>query len=639
MPQNSDREKIEISQYILGHVPQQAEVTRIEYEGPTLAVYTKKPEVLVEQSGLIAEIVNVIRKRIVIRSDPSVRLVEEEAERKAREIVSPEADVTEVYFDPSLGEIIIEAKKPGLVIGKNGLVLQEIIKQTKWRPHVLRSPPLRSKIVTNMRHYLHSESKERERVLRTVGERIFRPKIYEVGDVRVTALGGVQEVGRSSFLLQTRESSVLLDCGTNPGSSRPFESFPRFDNPSFELDSLDAVIITHSHLDHCGVLPFLYKYGYDGPVYCSAPTSNLMTLLQLDYLDVAGKQGVAASYDQKDVREVVLHTIPLRYGVVTDIAPDVRLTLHNAGHILGSSMAHLHIGEGLHNLVYTGDYKYGRTMLLEAATTEFPRVETVITECTYGGIDDVMPSRIEAEERLARIVNETLERKGKVLIPVPAVGRAQEIMLILDGYMRRGLMKEAPVFIEGMISEATAIHTAYPEYLGREVRHSILHDEVNPFQSDYFTIVENPNVRPEIIEGEPCIIMATSGMLEGGPVIEYFKSLADSENNSIIFVSYQIEGTMGRRVQKGLNEVTVINSEGKMDIVRVRLKVESIEGFSGHSDRRQLVAYLGHLHPKPERVVVVHGERSKCLGIANFIDKRLGIQALAPAVLETFRLL
>ena len=639
MSPNSDREKIEISQYILEHVPKEAEVTRIEYEGSTLAVYTKRPEILVEQSSVIANIVNVIRKRIVIRSDPSVRLQEVEAEKIARDIVPAEAEVTDINFDPSLGEIIIDAKKPGLVIGKNGAVLQEIIRQTKWRPHVLRSPPLKSKIVTHMRHYLHSESKERERVLRTIGERIFRPKAFEVGDVRITALGGVQEVGRSAFLLQTRESNVLLDCGVNPGSSRPFEAFPRFDNPAFELESLDAVVISHSHLDHCGLVPFLYKYGYDGPVYCSAPTSNLMTLLQLDYLDVAGKQGTTPFYDQKDVRECVLHTLPLRYGVVTDIAPDVRLTLHNAGHILGSSMVHLHVGEGLHNVVYTGDYKYSRTMLLEAATTEFPRVETVITESTYGGPDDVMPSRVEAEERLTSIVNQTLERKGKVLIPVPAVGRAQEIMLILDGYMKRGLMKEVPVFIEGMISEATAIHTAFPEYLGREVRNSILHDGINPFQSDYFTIVEHPSVRQEIIEGQPCIIMATSGMLEGGPVIEYFKSLADNENNTVVFVSYQIEGTMGRRVQKGLNEVMLMTAEGKMDVVKVRLRVDSIEGFSGHSDRRQIFNYVTHLRPKPERVVVCHGERVKCLSMANFIERRCEIRSFAPALMETFRLL
>jgi predicted metal-dependent RNase len=302
-------------------------------------------------------------------------------------------------------------------------------------------------------------------------------------------------------------------------------------------------------------------------------------------------------------------------------------------------MVHLHIGEGLHNIVYTGDYKYSRTMLLEAATTEFPRAETVITESTYGGMDDIMPSRLEAEEHLTGIINETLERRGKVLIPVPAVGRAQEIMLIIDGYMRRGLMKEAPVFIEGMISEATAIHTAYPEYLGRDVRHSILHEGINPFQSDYFTIVEHPNVRQEIIEGEPCIIMATSGMLEGGPVIEYFKSLAENDQNSIIFVSYQIEGTMGRRVQKGLTEATMMSSEGKLDIVRVKLNVDSIEGFSGHSDRRQIISYIMQLKPNPERVLVCHGERAKCLSVANFLQRKCNVQASAPALMDTFRLL
>jgi predicted metal-dependent RNase len=122
-------------------------------------------------------------------------------------------------------------------------------------------------------------------------------------------------------------------------------------------------------------------------------------------------------------------------------------------------------------------------------------------------------------------------------------------------------------------------------------------------------------------------------------VIEYFKSLADDENNSIIFVSYQIEGTMGRRVQKGLNEVAMMTAEGKMDVVKVRLRTESIEGFSGHSDRRQILNYLTHLKPKPERVVVNHGERAKCIGLANFLERRCEMRAFAPAILETFRLL
>ncbi len=633
-----EKAKVEISQTILEHVPKEAEVTRIEFEGPTLAVYTKKPEILIEQSYVVAEIVNLIRKRIVVRSDPSVRLTEKGAEKLIQEIVSNEAEITAVNFDPSLGEVVIEAKKPGLVIGKNGAVLHEIIKQTKWRPRVLRSPPIPSKIMAHMRHYLHSQSKERSRVLRTVGERVFRPMVHGTGDIRLTALGGFQEVGRSAILLQTRESNVLLDCGIHPGAANPLDMFPRLDAPQFSLEGLDAVVISHAHLDHCAILPFLFKYGYDGPVYCSAPTSSLMTLLQLDYLDVANKQGVMAPYDQRDVREAVLHTIPLRFGVVTDIAPDIRLTLHNAGHILGSSICHLHIGEGLHNVVYTSDYKFAKTMLLEPAATQFPRVETIITESTYGAPQDVMPSRVEAEEKLSSIVNQTFEKGGKVLIPIPAVGRAQEIMLILDGYMRRGLIKEAPVFLEGMISEATAITTAYPEYLEREVRNSILHEGVNPFQSDYFTIVEHPSARQEIIEGEPCIIIATSGMLEGGPVIEYFKHLAPDARSTMIFVSYQIEGTLGRRVQKGLAETPLMSSDGKLEVIKVNLRVESIEGFSGHSDQRQIANFIRRVAPKLERIIVCHGEKSKCMSMAGFLERTYKTEVIVPSLLETVKL-
>jgi len=635
---STEKDKDMIRRTIFEHLPKEAELTRIEFEGPSLAIYTKKPEIRVTQSKAITEIVNLIKKRIVIRSDPSMRMAEPEAQKTITEIVTQEAEITNVLFDPTVGEVIIEAKKPGLVIGKDGSTLNEIVVKTRWIPRVLRSPPKPSKIIAHVRHSLYSGSKERERILRNVGERIYRPLLYEVGDVRITMLGAAREVGRSAVLVETRESQVLIDCGINPGSTKPFEVFPRFDVAQFDPSTLDAVVISHAHLDHCGFLPFLFKYGFDGPVYCSVPNLSLMTLLQLDYLDVMSKQGLPLFYDQKDVRESVLHTVPLRFGVVTDIAPDIRLTLHNAGHILGSSVVHLHVGEGYHNIVYTGDFKYGKTMLLEAAARDFPRVETIITEATYSGPTDIMPAREEAEQRLTQIINETLTRGGKVLIPVPAVGRAQEIMLVLDEYMKRGMMKEAPVFIEGMISEATAIHTAHPEYLSREVRNSILNEGVNPFESDYFTVVEHPSARQDIINGEPSIIVATAGMLEGGPIIDYFQQLAEDGRNTIIFVSYQIEGTLGRRVQKKVPEVSVFNSEGKIKVIKCNLEVQTVDGFSGHSDRRQIIGYIRKLASKPENVIVCHGERSKCLGLADYLRTRYKINAIAPDVLETIRL-
>jgi len=629
---------VKIRQTILEHMPREAEITRIEFEGPRLAIYVKNVVLLQEQSYVVTDIVNLLHKRIVIRSDPSIRVPEAEAEKRIKEIIPVEAEVTNVTFDPSLGEVVVEAKKPGLAIGKDGATLQSIVRATSWRPRVLRAPPLPSKIIASMRHILHSESEDRSRILRDVGERVFRPTLARASNVRMTTLGGFREVGRSAVLIQADESSVLLDCGINPGAQRSTQSFPRIDVEEFDLDKLDAVIISHAHLDHCGLTPFLCKYGYDGPIYCSEPTATMMTLLQLDYLDVASREGAFAPFDQKDVRELVMHTILLKYGVVTDVAPDIKLTLHNAGHILGSSIIHLHIGEGLHNIVYTGDYKFGKTMLLESAASTFPRAETLITESTYGAPEDVMSEREGVEERLVQIINETVEKGGKALLPVPAVGRAQEVMLVLDNYMKSGRLKELPIYIEGMISEATAIHTAFPEYLAREIRDQILHHDVNPFQSDYFVTVTDPSTRGEIVEGGPSIVLATSGMLEGGPAVDYFKQLASDERNAIVFVSYQIEGTLGNRIRGGLKDVSLMNQNGRMEVIKLNARVESVEGFSGHSDRRQLLNFIQRMSPKPSRVLVGHGEARKCDDLAQAISKSLKLRAFAPQNLETIRL-
>jgi KH/beta-lactamase-domain protein len=619
-------------------MPKDAEITRIEFEGPRLAIYVKNVGLLAEQSYVVTEIVNLLHKRIVIRSDQSIRLPEREAEAYIRKIIPAEAEISSINFDPSLGEVVVEASKPGVAIGKEAAVLQQVVKETRWRPRILRAPPLHSKIISSTRHILHTESEERSRILRDVGERIFRPTFSKAGYVRLVTLGAFHEVGRAAMLIQAGSSSILLDSGINPGAQDPTSAYPRFDTDEFDLEKLDAVVISHAHLDHCGILPFLYKYGYDGPVYCSEPTQTLMTLHQLDYLDVHSREGEHSPYDQKDVREVVTHTIPLRYNVVTDVAPDIKLTFHNAGHILGSSMVHLHIGEGLHNIVYSADFKFGRTMMLDPATALFPRAETLIIESTYGGPDDIMPDREGVEGKLVSIVNDTVEKGGKVLIPVPAVGRAQEIMLVLDAYMKNGALRELPIYIEGMVNEATAIHTAFPEYLVRDIKEQILHKDINPFQSEYFHPVTHPSDREEIIAGGPCVIIATSGMLEGGPAIDYFRHLAPDAKNTLAYVSYQVDGTLGNRIKNGLKEVSLYAHDGKMEMVKVNMRVESIEGFSGHSDRNQLLGFIKRMSPKPTKIIVNHGERRKSDLFAQNVNRIFGIKTVVPDVLESIRL-
>ena len=622
---------------ILKSIPPEAGVTRIDFEGPEIAVYVKNPAVLLSNGDIVKTVAKTLRKRIVLRPDPTVRKDKEEAKKIVYELVPPEAGITNIYFDEVMGEMIIEAKKPGLVIGKNSLLLKQLLAHTFWRPVPVRTPPLKSRFVESVSALFHKNSNYRLKMLKEAGRRIHRTLLYKIDNIRITALGGFREVGRSSILVEVGEDKILLDCGAKPGARDYISEFPAFWVDDFDVDSLSAVVITHAHLDHCGALPLLFKYGYRGPVYCSEPTKMLMALILKDYLDVAEKEGRTPIYGIREVKMALLHTIALNHGEVTDIAPGVKLTLHNAGHILGSSMVHLHIGEGLHNIVYTGDFKYGRTRLLEPATYVFPRLETLIMESTYGGPNDIMPSREETEAKLIEIINRTLSRGGKVLIPVLAVGRAQEIMLVLANAVEKKLIPSVPIYIEGMIQESTAIHTAYPESLAREVRDRILYEDVNPFLAENFVVMTKGRERLDVVEGEPCIILATSGMLNAGPALEYFKLMAEDERNSLIFVSYQVEGTLGRTVQEGAKEVVVDYVNGKPLTVKVKMEVHTCEGFSGHSDRKQLLRFVERVTPKPHRIILCHGENEKITSLASSIERFYKVLVDSPGFLDSVR--
>jgi len=436
--------------------------------------------------------------------------------------------------------------------------------------------------------------------------------------------------------LSTRESKVLIDCGVliSEDNGSPYLNAPEV----LPLSSLDAVVITHAHLDHSGLVPALYKYGYEGPIYTTPPTRDLMSLLQLDFIKVAMGEARKSAYDSSNIRKAVANTIPLKYGETTDIAPDVRLTFQNAGHILGSAVAHFHIGDGLYNVAMSGDIKFEKTWLFNPAVNKFPRLETLVLESTYGGYHDVQPSRHEAAQQLKEVLRRVLTRGGKVLVPVFAVGRSQEVMLVLEDAMRNRQIPEVPIYLDGMIWEATAIHTAYPEYLNSQLRTQIFQTGENPFLSPMFKRVETADMRANIVDDvEPCIVLATSGMMSGGPVLEYFKGWADNPLHALLFVGFQSEGSLGRRIQREAREIT-LTDRGQPLTLPIKLDIETIDGFSGHSDRLQLLNYVGTMEPRPERVIVNHGEEYKCSDLASGLYKKFGLETRAPMNLETIRL-
>ncbi len=625
---------------ILQSIPKEASVTKIEYEGPRIALYTNSPRYLMENNEIVSNLVNVIKKRIVVRTDETIRKSEEDARKLLNQLVPDDAKLQNTFFDTATGEVSLEAKRPWL-LQRNAQEFNhaEITEKIGWKLRIRKATTNPSSTMQTINYNLKVSAAERSKQLRQIGDEIFRPRLAQRSEVSLLTLGGFGQVGRSCMLLSTAESKILIDCGVNPGAASPMESFPRLDWANITLDELDAVVIGHAHLDHTGFLPVLCKYGYKGPIYCTEPTLPMMNLIQLDAIKVASAQGKTPMYSDRDVKHIMRQAITLPYGTVTDISPDIKLVFANAGHILGSALCHFHIGNGDHNFVYSGDIKFGKSILFEAANWNFPRVETLLIESTYGAKEDIQPSRQEVESAFINAVNNTLADGGKVLIPIPAVGRAQEIMMVIDHYMKSGEMVEAPVFTEGMISEASAIHEAHPEYLARELRQKILETDDNPFDSEYFTNVEHPDGREEALrEDSPCIILATSGMLEGGPVLEYFKNIAPDKKNKILFVSYQVNGTLGRRVLDGARQVSLLGKEGKVEVVNINCSMEKLDGFSGHSDYNQLVSFVQKLRPKLRRVLVNHGERRKSENLAMSIRRMFRVPSHYPQIQEAIKL-
>ncbi len=625
---------LRIQEEILKKLPKD-KVSEVVFEGPLIVIYVKDKELFLKGKEIGAKLAKEFKKRFEIRIDPNLLPEDDVIKERIEKIVPKEAELRNIYIERARSIVIIECLRPEKITDE---ILEKIKEETLLIPKVKRAPIQSSKIIDAIRAYLYSVSEERKKLLHKVGEKIvagWGTKSKRKW-VRISILGAGQEVGRSAILLQTPESNVLLDFGIGVNNTGP-DAFPHLDAPEFDIQKLDAVIITHAHLDHVGLLPFLFKLGWKGPVYMTEPTRDLAALVCLDYIKVSEQQNKQSLYSSSEIREMLKHTITLNYGEVTDITPDIKITFHNAGHILGSAMVHLNIGNGLHNILYTGDFKFSKTRLLDPPKTIFPRLETVIMESTYGGKNDIHPSREETEKKFLEAVKETLSEGGKVLIPVLAVGRAQEILLLIIDAVKQGILPPVDVYLEGVLWETTMIHTAYPEFLSKELKEEIERGE-NPFEAE-FIYRASPKDRENIMnENKPAIIIATSGMMNGGPIVDYFRLGAEDPRNLLAFVSYQARGTLGRLILDGAKEVN-INGE----LVKVRLKVQRFEGFSGHADRKELLKFVSKLNPKPKNVVIVHGEPPKPFELASGIKslykkQNINVNVYVPKNLDAIRL-
>ncbi|HEU4468040.1 MAG TPA: MBL fold metallo-hydrolase [Nitrososphaeraceae archaeon] len=607
---------------ILNNIPSESEITKIEYEGPFIVLYSRKPTVLLENQEIISKMVNLIKKRIVIRTDTSIRSSEESVNQIIRSSCSNPNNIPEICFDPALGEATVFVNDFRTLTELNQLEIG-LIEKTGWKL-MCRRAPKNLGILKSMNEILHSSSEERIDFYKRVGEKIFRQKLSGSEEASIVCLGGFSEIGRSAILIVTHESKILLDFGIKTYNNEDTDLLPRLDIFGIGMNEIDAVVISHAHLDHCGAVPILCKYGYDGPVYCTEPTFPIMISILQDYVS----RSKEPLYSTRDIENLISHVIPLNYGAVTDISPDVRITFANSGHMIGSASTHLHIGNGDYNIVYTGDLKFGRLNTVDNAFWNFPRAETLIIESTNGNRDDKFVTRDVAEENLAKSINSTIQQDGRVLIPVPVLGLSQEICVTLGMLRSVNMINPEKIFVDEKILDMFNFYEMYSDYLSKPLKQRINEQIEDPLFINNLVKLE-PSVK-----WEKSIILCPSSMLTEGPSVKYLSQIANDPLSKVILLSEQFQSSTGKLLQEGLRNIIL---EGNN--VDIKCNIDVIPGFSIHSDYNQLLAYVNRLKPKLKKVITNHGEGKKCQNLSNSLNRIFKIQSFHPLVQESIKVL
>ncbi len=440
--------------------------------------------------------------------------------------------------------------------------------------------------------------------------------------MRIHFLGGAREVGRVSILLETRSLNILIDCGVKLGGG----------DDIFPLDPPvppDVVLISHAHLDHVGYLPALVKK-YRCTVLATMPTQDLAELLNRDMLKLYKERGLEPPYSNQDIMDLRKYFLDAEYRVPYRLNDDVCITFFRSGHILGSSMIKIKVGDV--SVLYTGDFSVTNTKTLEKADTAVGDVDILLMESTYGHHTDRHPSRKRIEQEFFRSVMEVVESGGKVLIPAFAVGRAQEVMLVLESRIRctsQENTKLRSVFIDGMIKQVNDLYRRYWIYLSREIRNSIRYTGYDPFRSEIFRYVGR---REDIVRSEePLVIVTTSGMLEGGPALFYLKEFGEDPNNLICLTGYQVPGTIGWQLLNRNKRVTLPDGTS----IDVNADVKLFE-FSAHADQPNLFRFVT-MFEDLEYVFCIHGEEHKVEDLSERLRQR-NINAQAPKMGEVFEI-
>ena len=463
--------------------------------------------------------------------------------------------------------------------------------------------------------------------------------------MRITFHGAAREVTGSCHRVQTGDGTVLLDCGMIQGGrerhERNREPFP------FAVDRVDAVILSHAHIDHSGRLPVLVKAGYRGPIFATEPTVKLCEILLTDSgriqeedarwkIKRLKKNGEAHDwvrplYTEDDAMAALERFVPVPFDEAHDLDSIGSVSFVKAGHILGAAIVDLRLGDDSRRLVFSGDLGVEGARLMSAPHS-VPCPEFLLMESTYG--DRSREENGDRTEILHRIIEATIDRGGKLVIPSFAVGRTQEILARINDLVESGKLSGVPIYVDSpMAAAATRAFELHPEAYSEEARRLLrLGDQ--PLEFPGLRITSSVEESIAINESrDPCVIISASGMCTAGRVKHHLKHNISNPNSTVLFVGYQARGTLGQVIQSGTDPVRIFG-----EWYPVRARVEKIEGFSAHADREELLAWFESLAGLPRRTWIVHGEEDAAESFAEALASQFGAKVEVPRKDQSFSL-
>lgn len=454
--------------------------------------------------------------------------------------------------------------------------------------------------------------------------------------VKCFSLGAAQEVTGSKHIFAIDDRMFMIDCGSFQGKRK--ESDEKNRNFKIDTERLESVILTHGHLDHCGLLPLLSKLGYEGNIYATPATRDIANLVMMDSARIqahdaeflakqAAKKGEKFHwkplYDENDCVKAANQIVSLSYNRKMFIAPDVQLEFFDAGHILGSAFASVTVNPNPKNpekevrLLYTGDIGRNCKPIIRNPALNMPAPDYIFLESTYG--NKLHDNHEFAMHELERIVREACAKKGKIIIPSFAIERAQELVYYLHLLTDQKKIPVIPIYVDSpMASNATSVFRVHPECYDESVNEAFLKHHKNPFGFNSLTFTTNVEDSKELNKKEgPMIIISADGMCEAGRVLYHLANGISDPKNTIMIVGYMAENTLGRRIFDGQKEVKILG-----DMYQVKAKVERCNGFSAHADYTEMIEWLKGIDTsRLKKIFLIHGEKDQQEGFKKHLSQ------------------